>query len=355
MNILVIGEHRLGGFATHISDTFERMGHSAHRYKIWGTGPDDNSGVYIKYWNKAKARLHRIGEEIGAYRRWWRKPLWQLLETYNIDLTVVCHDSFLWPEQVERVQRCTSGPVVLWFPDSIGNLNRGYCVTAPYDVLFFKDSFIVEQLQDLCQGDVYYLPECMNPDKHRFPSDDTEEVPDSYRCEVTTAGNLHSYRVALFKQLMTYDVKIWGNPPARWLNAGPVKEVFQNRYVAYEEKALAFRGAKIVLNNLHPTEVWGVNVRTFEAAGIGAFQLVTWRPGLDQLFSVGNEIVAYRGIDDLKKKIDYYLNHDAEREEIATKSKERAMAEHTYRDRLDLMIDTIRGSEDGYRVTYGWG
>nr|WP_272505738.1 glycosyltransferase [Salinibacter ruber] len=124
--------------------------------------------------------------------------------------------------------------------------------------------------------------------------------------------------------------------------------MFENQYVVYEEKAKAFRGAKVVVNNQHPGEVWGVNKRTFEAAGIGGFQLVTWRPGLEQLFSVGEELVAYRGISDLKDKIDYYLERDEERTEIAKRARERALRDHTYEQRLSLMMDTIFGDEDGH-------
>jgi len=347
VDVLVIGTYYPDGFATHIAGTFEDMGHTAHRYRA-GMTHEGGEGIFRTFWRKAKSRLHSIGEENAAYRSWWWGSLWQLLEEHDIDLTIVCHDSFLWPEEVERIQRKTCGPVALWFPDHIGNLTRGYCVTAPYDALFFKDPFIVEQLRDLCQGEVYHLPQCFSRDGHRLPESTTEEDLVPYRCEITTAGNLHSYRVGLFRQLTDYNVKLWGNPSPRWMDAGPVQDMFQNRYVTYGEKAKAFRAARIVINNQHPAEVWGVNKRTFEAAGIGALQLVTWRPGLDQLFSVGEEIVAYRGIDDLKKKIDYYLEHDTEREKIANRSKERAREDHTYHHRLNLMVDTVREKENGY-------
>lgn len=60
------------------------------------------------------------------------------------------------------------------------------------------------------------------------------------------------------------------------------------------EKVRAFRGAKVVVKNLHYGEVLGVNARTFEAAGAGAFQMVDWRPGLGQLFEDGKELIAFR-------------------------------------------------------------
>ncbi|MCS4058426.1 CgeB family protein [Salinibacter ruber] len=348
MNVLVIGNFYADGFATHIAGTFERMGHSIRRYKVGVTGHGGNSGVLGKYWRKAKSRLHDLGAEISSIRNWQRNSFWEMLGETEVDFTVVTHDAFFWPEEIGRIQSLTRGRVVLWFPDHIGNLSRGYCVTAPYDGLFFKDPFIVEQLQDLCLGRVYYLPQCFDPVRQKLPSSVPDEGMAAYRCEVATAGTLHSYRVGLFRQLEEYDVKLWGSPSPRWMDPGPVKKMFENQYVVYEEKAKAFRGAKVVVNNQHPGEVWGVNKRTFEAAGIGGFQLVTWRPGLEQLFSVGEELVAYRGISDLKDKIDYYLERDEERTEIAKRARERALRDHTYEQRLSLMMDTIFGDEDGH-------
>jgi spore maturation protein CgeB len=73
------------------------------------------------------------------------------------------------------------------------------------------------------------------------------------------------------------------------------------------ERVRAFRGAKIVVNNLLYTEMWGLNARCFEAAGAGAFQMVDWRPGLAQLFEDGPEIVRFSGAPNLRTKIAHWL------------------------------------------------
>ena len=113
-------------------------------------------------------------------------------------------------------------------------------------------------------------------------------------------------------------------------------------------RALAFLGAKIVVNNLHFGEIWGLNVRAFEAAGIGAFQMIDWRSGLDQLFEDGKEIVSFRNMDDLRDKVDYWLNHPQERLEIANAGKRRAHAEHTYHLRLSLLLDSLAQRANGF-------
>ena len=122
----------------------------------------------------------------------------------------------------------------------------------------------------------------------------------------------------------------------------------QGRPVLNEDKARAFLGAKIVLNNLHFGEIWGANVRMFEAAGIGAFQMVDWRPGIAQLFEDRKELVTFRGVADLKRQIDIYLPQAEERRAIGEAWKRRAHAEHTYRHRLDLLLETLSGTGRGF-------
>ncbi len=93
-----------------------------------------------------------------------------------------------------------------------------------------------------------------------------------------------------------------------------------------------------------------MNARCFEVAGAGAFQMMDWRPGLAHLFEDGRELITFRGIADLKQKIDHWLPRDAERRAIAAAGMRRAHAEHTYAIRLNLLLDTLAGSQRGFSV-----
>jgi spore maturation protein CgeB len=141
--------------------------------------------------------------------------------------------------------------------------------------------------------------------------------------------------------LKNYDIKFWGLEPPVWMPKGKLFSYYQGRPVYNSEKAEAFTNAKIVLNNLHYSEIEGLNVRCFEAAGIGAFQIVDWRPGLNDLFIDGEEIVSFKSMDDLKNKLNYYLVNEKERNRIANNGKNRAHKDHTYYKRLEKMINII--------------
>lgn len=344
MKILVIGKFYTEGFATHIAETLTGMEHEVKRFEPGlklGT-LDSRFGQGI---NHLRSIFHSSLDNLPAVRAHRMRTLWQMTEQGPLDLVIVCHD-FLWPNEVAELKRRTGAIVAMWFPDALVNFGKGFFMNAPYDGLFFKDPYIVHVLADVLDSPVFYLPECFNPERHCLL--DTEVPGEEYRCDITTAGNSHSWRIAFYKNLAEYDVKFWGQSAPLWMPVGPVAKMHQGRIVLNQEKARAFLGAKMVVNNLHPGEIWGLNARAFEAAGIGAFQMVNWRPGLDQLFTDGEEIISFQKMDHLRDKVDYWLNHPQERLAIANAGKKRAHAEHTYRLRLSLLIDSLTQQDDGF-------
>jgi spore maturation protein CgeB len=345
MNILVIGKFYTEGFALHIAETLTAMGHRIHRFE---PGPHANriGGRIGHRLDQVRGVLHAGTDSVPAIRRSRINELWRVADGANIDVAIVCHD-FLWPSEVAELKRRTGAQVAMWFPDHLANFGRGYFMNASYDCLFFKDPYIVHRLRAVLKSPVCYLPECFNPEKHWLPEDELGCDP-TYQCDITTAGGQHSWRVAFFAHLADYDVKLWGGPPPLWMSTTCVAGMQRGRPVHNHEKAKAFRGAKIVVNNLHYGEMWGVNVRTFEAAGAGAFQMVDWRPGLAQLFEDGREIISFRSMTDLKEKIDFWLPREDERRTIAEASMRRAHSEHTYRLRLDLLLATLAGRAKGF-------
>ncbi|MGH8433927.1 MAG: CgeB family protein [Pseudomonas sp.] len=345
MNILVIGKFYTEGFALHIAETLDSMGHALRRFEP-GFASNRIGGWVGQRIDQVRGVFHSTTDSLPVVRARRMRALWHVADAGPLDVVIVCHD-FLWPAEVAELKRRTGAMVAMWFPDHLGTVGRGLFMNAPYDRLFFKDPYIVQVLGDVLASPVHYLPECFNPGKH-WLSEEAIGQELAYRCDVATAGNSHAYRVSFFKHLASYDVKQWGNHPPLWLPTGPVAKMHQGRQVLNHDKVRAFRGAKIVVNNLHFGEVWGVNVRAFEAAGAGAFQLVDWRPGLGQLFEDGREIVAFRSMKDLKALIDHWLPREDERRVIAEAGMQRAHAEHTYRHRLDLLLATLGGCDKGF-------
>lgn len=347
MNILVIGKFYIEGFALHIAETLAAMGNNVRRFEP-GIKTGRIGGKIGHRVDQIRGLICSAADGLPAIRSSRMRSLWREVEEDSVDLVIVCHD-FLWPAEVAELKRRSKAKICMWFPDAIVNFGRAFFMNAEYDALFFKDPYIVSTIREVLKSPVYYLPECFNPEAHCSEDKNWGNTPE-YKCDIATAGNQHSWRVAFLKNFEGYNVKLWGNSSPLWLPSGAVSRMYQGRGVYCEDKVKAFRGAKIVLNNLHYGEIWGLNARAFEAAGSGAFQMLDWRPGLSQLFEDGKELVSFRGIQDLKKKIDYWLPREDERRKIAEAGMKRAYSQHTYQSRLALLLDTMLGRSSGYPV-----
>lgn len=347
MKILIVGKFYTEGFALHISETLQKMGHQPIQCDVNGEGSFIKKMEPIKKYTNA---LYGIYKQTPAYQSNFSNRIKKILETNNVELTIVCHD-FLIPEQVNMIKEKTKAPVVLWFPDHVGRIGKSIFLNADYSFLFFKDPFMVQRIRrEVQHRTTYYLPECANVNRHKPQDTMSTDDLDKYGCDLTTAGNLHTNRIEFFKLLSSFDCKIWGNTAPKWADIGGIEKFVMNEFVANEEKSKAFSAAKIVLNNLYFSEIDGVNVRTFEVAAIQAFQLVNWRPGLNQLYRIDEEIVSFKTINELQEKIEYYLLCENEREQIAQKAYSRTLAEHTYTHRLTTMMNTVFGNESGFPI-----
>lgn len=81
--------------------------------------------------------------------------------------------------------------------------------------------------------------------------------------------------------------------------------------------------------------------RNFEIPACGGFQISGPARDLEEYFVVGKETEVYRDLEDLTMKIQYYLEHDDEREVIARAGYERAVKDHAYDKRFAAIFDEI--------------
>ena len=77
--------------------------------------------------------------------------------------------------------------------------------------------------------------------------------------------------------------------------------------------------------------------------GRGGFTIYPRIKGLEEYFKDGDEIVFYEhgNLEDLKIKIDKYLENDIERERIRLNGHNRTKKEHTYVHRWANILETL--------------
>jgi len=344
MNIAIIGKFYTESAANHIEETLQEMGHTTVRieaevnfmqYKLLG----------FRGRNIAKTFYNQFLSKIPKIRNIKSNVIYKIYNKNRIDLTIVLHD-FLSKQEVSTIKQITPSPIALWFPDAISNFQKGMFFVAGYDYLFFVDKYIVEKLKSEFKLNTFYLPQCCNPKAHKKFTLNTAEVT-QYKCEITNAGNFYPSRMALYQHLTQYDFKMWGPKPSFWLTVPEVTKMITGKIVFNDEKSKAFSAAKIVLNNLHPAVINGVNKRMFEIPACGGFQITSHREAINELFEIGKEIVTYTDFNDLKTKINYYLDptNETERQRIIEAGYQRTIKEHTYKNRLETMFSIITNFE----------
>ena len=330
MKTLVVGPQFPDSFARNIVVTLKQMGHEVA--SVRGTRTRHHGGKLSNlFWGN-------LPKAFPALERSLFNEVRSAAESVQPDLVLVTY-GIMPPEVVSELKKVCDGKVVCWYTDPVTNVYRHYLLVSNFDAVFLKEPFLVRVMCDKLNQNAIYLPECCNPVWHRrinLTDDDRRR----YGCDLAAQGGLHYYRARMLESFEDYDLKIWGHNRPSWL-ASPVKKSYPNHFVAESEKARAFLSAKIIVNTMQCAEIEGVNCTLFEGAGCGAFQIADWKPTLPELFEPEKEIVTFQTRVELKEKVDYYLAHPEERQEIADRSYARAHRDHTYEKRLEKMFQIL--------------
>jgi spore maturation protein CgeB len=333
MRIAVIGPIYLDSFAKCIVHALRDMGH-----EVLSIDPD--RGLLGNKRKSIEMALFKTYPVLESFK--WKRAI---VEIKNFKPEIIL--SVLWdipPAILADLKRSPEREPIatVWCADALTQFFRQYVFVAPWDYLFFKDHYIVDFFREKLQLNAHLLPLACYPKWHHKVALTAEEQR-IYGCEITTAGGFYHYRTKFFEHFMQYQMKLWGPPPSNYIKS-PVLKCAQGRYVGELEKAKAFNGAAIVLNNMHYAEIMGVNQRVFDACGCGAFQIVDASPVMEDYFIPGKELVCFSNLKELQELIPYYLNRPQERAEIAQAGYLRAHREHTFQQRLEKMLNVISGN-----------
>ena len=203
-----------------------------------------------------------------------------------------------------------------------------------YDLVITNDYYHGIQWLELGAKSMECLPgSACDPDFHH-PYNLTDAERKAYTCDIAFVGtlvpdNLYSRRVQALEALRDFDLGIWS------VHDVPLslKQNFRG-YALGEDMLEVFSAAKMTVNIHGDFMRYGGNMRLFEAAGVGIFQIADDLPGVHQWFIEGETIVTFRDLDDLREKAAYYLTHDDEREAIARRAQAHVYQHHNYNHRV---------------------
>lgn len=145
------------------------------------------------------------------------------------------------------------------------------------------------------------------------------------------------YRVEVIKLLEEYQVDLYGKDG--W-KAIANKNLCYKGYLDYEHDAVKlYQASKININITHPQLITTVNQRLFDVSAAGGFIFSDYRSDLHELFD--GAIDSFKSKKELHEKVEYYLKHDNERKERATKAKEITLKRHLWKHRVKELLEIL--------------
>ena len=199
------------------------------------------------------------------------------------------------------------------------------------DLIFSSFPHFVEEFRR--QGiTAYYQPLAFEPriNQSLAPSDRTQTV--TFVGGLSTAHKERQQFVASLAKLVP--LECWGYGVDSLRTSG-VEQTRLHGEVWGGDMFSTLRRSRITIN--HHTDVaqtYANNMRLFEATGCGALLVTDYKNNLSDLFKIGEEVIAYRSLDECAALVRYYIAHPEEARRIADRGQARTFRDHTYARRM---------------------
>ena len=339
LKILVVNPYYGGSLPTakYCTQALNSMGHHAESV--------DCEKFAEGFFSIKKVTKNRVNEEALAsqFAHFMGQFIAAKAADFNPDLILALAQAPLTPESISTLKKLNI-PIAFWFVEDFRTLKYWRDVAPFYDYFFtLQRGEFIDELLSIGAKNSYYLPQGCLPSVHKEINLSRDDI-DQYSADISFMGAGYYNRVQSFPRLLNHDFKIWGT---EWALESLVGSRVQNKNKRIDSFDIVkiYNAGKINLNLHSSTSHEGVNPvgdfvnpRTFEIAACGGFQLVDERSELADLMAPGIEVATFNSIDDLGKKVNYYLKYEDEARSIAARGKKKVLKEHTIQHRMHEML-----------------
>jgi spore maturation protein CgeB len=311
--------------------------------------PPVHSGIRLLLVAKFNQRYHRTGPALrdtlaamgcgvvgvdertrgfdALLRRSLERRLAEAIRANRPDLVLVFKGASLEPGAIDRLRSLGAARWVNWFPDSPHLLDLSLRIGRAYDRCFIFDTSMVDRHRAMGRT-ADYLAEGFDPGYHRPLPEVSWD-----RERIAFVGTHEPLRARALESVRDLGLVTWGPGwPRGPLFGDDFVRAFSNADIALNVHQFFGEGSE---QGRYGT---GANRRVFELAGIGTVQLCDAKLDLERNFTAGREIVTYRNAGELREQARWLLGAADDRRLIAVRARERALAEHTWRHRLEELL-----------------
>ena len=167
-----------------------------------------------------------------------------------------------------------------------------------------------------------------------------KKIPVSF---VGSLSSAHQTRVHLLEHLcFQLELDVWGTGGDGLRPRSPIRSCYRGAAWGIEMYQILHDSQLTLNHHIGIAESYANNMRLFEATGVGTLLITDWKVNLHEMFEPGKEVIAYRTPDECAELIEYYLEHEDEREAIARAGQARTLREHTYAHRMEELVAIVR-------------
>jgi len=216
-----------------------------------------------------------------------------------------------------------------------GNSNNWIRESIPYiDIHLTWGKFLMERLKKNGAKKVIYFPFGYDRVLHKKIEIEKHEYS-RFQSDIAFIGSWDREREAWLKELVNYDIKIWGNG---WEKASKsIKKRWQGIEAVGSNFYKVCNSSKINLNIIRKQNIPGVNMRTFEITSSGGFMLATRTVEQSAIFEEAIDCDYFGNSEELKTKINFYLNNPTLIDLMRKRAKIKVIKMHSYEERAKLL------------------
>lgn len=343
-NILIYGDFAKDRFyAASYRQAFQGLGHNVVTFDTRQQSRFLSPWLLNRGINRltiANLRIRRSGS------RRWNAFFLQTSVDKKVDFVFILNGDFIMPETLSHLKKEKISVFIFHadnpFPPFPNHRPETLPCALECDCYFIWSRLLMKRLQRLGVRTVSYLPFAWDADVYPYSGQDGDG---SCLYDVVFIGNWSRRREEWLTPIaQLYDLKIWGTD--YWLKrtqpGSPLKRCWQGKTLIGREATQVMQKSRIVLNVLNEHNLPdGLNMRSFEVPGCGAFLLSTRTQGLLEIFPEGQAGVFFDSWNELRAQIDRYRKDDQARRNITQQAHAIVKNGHTFLDRAKQMISVF--------------